>query len=385
MKYGTSICIAQVIFILFTAGIFPANLIAQKMPEQYRENFSNSFPIRKDQHLEIKAYADKLLEENTNTSLTSFKPDYFSIEDYKNSLYPYRKKAGDFFGYPPPKAKDGKISKIVKVGEDVHCTIYRVWVEVIEGVNAYGLYMVPKNLKGKAPLLIAQHGGGGNPEAICDLDTRINYHSFGPEAVKREYIVWAPALAMNCGYCQDPEIPSANRELLDRKLQFAGTSIIGVEIQKIIESTKALIRERPEIDAERIGMTGLSWGGFYTMYVTAVCPFIKVAVPSANLRDFEIVLKNAVADDSKMPPDRLLFSSFGHFQAVGLICPRPCMIQLGENDSLFNLEEARKEAARASLFYEKLGISDRFEFNVHPAGHEFDIPAVFRFFDKYLK
>ena len=165
MKYGTSICIAQVIFILFTAGIFPANLIAQKMPEQYRENFSNSFPIRKDQHLEIKAYADKLLEENTNTSLTSFKPDYFSIEDYKNSLYPYRKKAGDFFGYPPPKAKDGKISKIVKVGEDVHCTIYRVWVEVIEGVNAYGLYMVPKNLKGKAPLLIAQHGGGGNPES----------------------------------------------------------------------------------------------------------------------------------------------------------------------------------------------------------------------------
>jgi hypothetical protein len=61
------------------------------------------------------------------------------------------------------------------------------------------------------------------------------------------------------------------------------------------------------------------------------------------------------------------------------------MIQLGEKDILFNLEEAHREAARASQFYEKLGISDRFEFNIHPAGHEFDIPSIFRFFDKYLK
>jgi hypothetical protein len=51
----------------------------------------------------------------------------------------------------------------------------------------------------------------------------------------------------------------------------------------------------------------------------------------------------------------------------------------------FKYREAKKESARASLFYEKLGINDRYEFNIHPAGHEFDIPAIFRFFDKYLK
>jgi dienelactone hydrolase len=161
--------------------------------------------------------------------------------------------------------------------------------------------------------------------------------------------------------------------------------MIGVELQKIIESTKALIKERPEIDAERVGMTGLSWGGFYAMYVTAICPFIKVAVPAANMRDYEIELKNAIADDSDIPTDRLLFSGLGNFQAIELICPRPCMIQLGETDILFNLEEAKKESARAAQFYEKLGISDRYELNIHPAGHEFDIPGLFRFFDKYLK
>ena len=384
MKNNLLDSVLKTIFLFSLLSLFSTVIIAQEIPQQYREDYSVSWPNRKAQHLEIKAYADKLLDEGIQKSLTSFKPDYFSIEDYKNSLYPYRKVVGDFFGYPPPKARDGKMTKFLKVGEDVYCTVYRVWVEVIDGVNAYGIYMVPKNLKGKAPLIIAQHGGGGNPEAICDIGTRDNYHSFGPEAVKRGYIVWAPALAMNSSYAKDPDIPGANRELLDKKLKFNGTSIIGVELQKIIESTKTLIKERPEIDAARIGMTGLSWGGFFTMYTTALAPFIKVAAPSANFRDSEVVLKAAVSDESKVPADRLVFSGAGHFNAIGLICPRPCMVQLGEKDGLFNMDGARKEAERSAEFYKKLGISDRFEFNVHKGAHEFENEAIFRFFGKYL-
>jgi len=386
MNSNASLWILNRLFMICVAStIFTLTSTAQQMPEQFREKFASSFPIRSDQHLEIKAYAEKLMQEGIKESLASFRPDYFSIEDYQSSLYPYREKIGKFFGYPPPKSVDGRIVKFVRVGEDVNCTIFRVWIEVIEGVTAYGIYMVPKNIKGKAPLIIAQHGGGGNPEAICDLDTRINYHSFGPEAVKRGYIVWAPALAMRCGYCDDPDIQGAGREVLDRKLKFAGTSIIGVELQKIIESTRTLVRNRQEIDANRIGMTGLSWGGFFTMYTAAVCPFIKVAVPSGYFRGTEAELNRTVSDESKTVGDRNLFQGTGHFQAVGLICPRPCMVQIGATDTLLDLEEAREESARASGFYEKLGIGERYELDVHPAGHEFDIPGLFRFFDKHLK
>lgn len=385
MKSKLTFSVTEIVYSCFVLSLLlPFAVKAQDIPQQYREDYSVSWPNRKVQHLELKAYADKLLDEGVEKSMALFKPDYFSIESYKNSQYPYRKVVGDFFGYPPPKSKEGKITKFIKVGEDINCTVYRVWVEVIDGVNAYGIYMVPKKIKGKAPLIISQHGGGGNPEAICDIGSRVNYHSFGQEAVKRGYIVWAPALAMQSDYAKDQDIPNANRELLDKKLKFAGTSIIGVEIQKIIESTKTLVKERPEIDAARIGMTGLSWGGFFTSYTTALCPFIKVAVPSAYFRDSELFLKQSVSDDSKMPPDRLIFSGAGLFQAIGLVCPRPCMVQLGENDGLFNMNEAKKEAERSSEFYKKLGIEDRFEFNIHKGGHEFEIESIFRFFGKYL-
>jgi predicted esterase len=359
---------------------------AQEMVEQYREKFSESYPIRKEQHLEVKAYIDKLVEEKIGRSLNAMEPDFFSIENYISSLYPYRQKLGEYLGYPPPKTVKGKLAKFEKAGEDKYSVIYRVWIEVIEDVHTYGIFMVPKILKGKvkAPLIIAMHGGGGNPEAICDLDTRINYHSFGHEAVKRGYIVWAPGLTMLSGYGGDPAIPGASREMMDSRLKALGSTIIGLEIHKIIESTKVLINERPEIDANNVGMTGLSWGGFFTMYTTALCPFIKAAAPSAYFRDTKAELEKALNTDTRSSQDYSL-NGLGHFQAIGLICPRPCMVQLGENDGLFDMEGARNEAKRAFTFYEKLGVGDRFSFNTHPDGHEFENESIFKFFDKYLK
>ena len=121
--------------LLLAIMLYPDCTIAQELPAQYREKFSQSFPIRKEQHLEIKAYADSLLEAQTAKSLSSFSPDFFSTEDYENSLYPYRKKVGEFYGYPPPSSNEGRISKFIKVGEDVNATVYRVWVEVMVGVH----------------------------------------------------------------------------------------------------------------------------------------------------------------------------------------------------------------------------------------------------------
>ncbi len=87
---------ATYILILLTAQSF-----AQEIPEQYRENFAESFPIRKEQRLEIKSYITQLAKENTDESLKIFQPNYFSVEDYKSSLFPYRKIFGDKFSFKP--------------------------------------------------------------------------------------------------------------------------------------------------------------------------------------------------------------------------------------------------------------------------------------------
>ena len=370
------------LFVVCCAVACPVCLQAEQVPEQFREKFAESFPIRKQQHLEVKAYIDNLIAERKEQSLNSFKPDYSGIAQYEKSLAPYRRQHSRNLGYPPPRAVEGAEPRFVYVGKDAVCTIYRMWVEVAEGVRAYGLYMVPHDIDGKAPLLICEHGGGGNPEAICDLDTRVNYCSMGHEAVKRGYIVWAPGLIMRCVYGGDPAIDGAERGLFDRRLKLLGTGIIGLELHMIIESTKALIRHRPEIDADRVAMTGLSWGGYYALHTAALCPLIKVTVPSANFREHDAVLSRV--DDPQKRVDGSIFRLFGDAQVVGMVCPRPVMIQMGEKDTLFDLEGARSEAEKAARHYEKLGIADSFEFSVHPGGHVFEIKSIFSFLDKHL-
>ena len=99
---------------------------AQKPVEQFREPFSKSYPIRKEQHLEVKAYVEKILKEQIETSLNKFAPDFFSIENYENSLYPYRQQLGSYFGYVLPKSTKGRITKFERVGEDKYSTVYRL-------------------------------------------------------------------------------------------------------------------------------------------------------------------------------------------------------------------------------------------------------------------
>lgn len=352
------------------------------LPEQFREPFAQSFPIRQAQHLQIKAYAERLPPQAASRTVKPPAPDFSSLAAYARSLASTHDELRTFFGVPPG-AKEGRITKFERVGEDRYCVVYRAWIEVIDGVEAYGIYMLPKRRAAKAPLLIAQHGGGGNPEAICDLDTRDNYRGFGHEAVKRGYIVWAPALAMRSDYSGDPEIPGANREQLDRLLKRGGTGIVGLELHKIIASTRTLLRERSEIDAGRVGMTGLSWGGFYTMYVTALSPFIKVAAPSAYCKDADDIRARA-AEGKARPPDRDVVGGLSHAEAIGLICPRPCLVQMGEADPVVPIAGARIEAGRAADIYRRLGVAERFQFQVHAGGHVYDTKAVLDFFDRHL-
>jgi hypothetical protein len=79
-------------------------LQAQELPEQFREPFSESYSIRKEQHLEIKAYVNEVLKERIDTALNKFQPDFFSIESYESSLYPYRKAAWRSFRLPAGKS-----------------------------------------------------------------------------------------------------------------------------------------------------------------------------------------------------------------------------------------------------------------------------------------
>src|SRR5690606_17917431 len=80
------------------------------------------------------------------------------------------------------------------------------------------------------------------------------------------------------------EIKGPDRQDLDKMLRNVGTSILAVELYKLQRGLDAVL-ERPEVDPERVGMMGLSYGGLYTQYATALDPRIRVGVSSCFFND----------------------------------------------------------------------------------------------------
>jgi hypothetical protein len=71
-------------------------------------------------------------------------------------------------------------------------------------------------------------------------------------------------------------------------------------------------------------------------------------------------------------------------QVVGMVCPRPLMIQMGSKDTLFDIEGVRREEKKAADHYNNLGVGELFEYVEHGSGHVFENESIFQFFKLHL-
>lgn len=101
------------------------DVMPQGNSKKFSEPFSISYPIRVEQHIEVRNWIEILRDEKINETLTRFRPDYSSIEEYQKSLCPYQKELATFFGYPPFKTVENSKFAISKIGEDSYRDIYR--------------------------------------------------------------------------------------------------------------------------------------------------------------------------------------------------------------------------------------------------------------------
>jgi dienelactone hydrolase len=337
----------------------------------YEEEISASDPLRAEQAGELDAYVKRMSSDSTRLDRL-FRPDYSSPSAYRSSTARLRRRFAEAIGYPPPGVRSAEKSQFTRIGEDGIGTYYRARIPVVEGVHAEGILIVPKGLHGRAPLVIAMHGGGGSPE-IALFHGGANYHDMVRGGVKERYVVFAPQHLFSA-----PGYPPDIRAQMDARLRLVGTTIAAVEIAKITRSIDVLSK-RPEVDSSRIGMVGLSYGGFYTLMTTAIDTRIKAAVSSCFYGwQEECYSRNelSVSVDFRYM-DR--FSIFRDPILVALICPRALEIQAGDHDDLVHLDAGKRIAPQAAAPYMRLGIPDSFRFAVFKGSHEFNDTSAWEF------
>ncbi|MBN1492361.1 MAG: prolyl oligopeptidase family serine peptidase [Phycisphaerae bacterium] len=169
--------------------------------------------------------------------------------------------------------------------------------------------------------------------------------------------------------------------------QSRGYTPAGVEAWNGIRALDYLV-SRPDVDPERIAMTGISGGGAVTFWVTAADERVKVAVAVSGMAD----LPSYVADRTVNGhcDCMFLYNVFGwpwtHIAAF--VAPRPLLFINSDTDRLFPMDANERVAARLERAYSLFGAGDMVDAVISVGKHAYreDIrKATFRFINMHLK
>lgn len=264
-------------------------------------------------------------------------------------------------------------------------TGHEVVLDVYDDVFAYGILLLPKDMKPgeKRPVVVCQHGLEGRPTDICDPKQRTKYYnSFGAQLADRGYIVFAP---------QNPYIFDTHFRQILRKanpLKLSLFSFIIRQHQRIID----WLETQPNVDPKRIAFYGLSYGGKTAMRVPAVEKRYCLSICSGDFNEWigKIVSTELPMSYMFTKEYDMLEFNLGHTdnyaEMANLIAPRPFMVERGHDDGVGIDEMIAYEYAKVRYLYEnKLKIGDRTELEFFVGGHEIHGKGTFAFLDRHLK
>ena len=169
--------------------------------------------------------------------------------------------------------------------------------------------------------------------------------------------------------------------------QSRGYTPAGVECWNGIRGIDYLC-SRPEVDPEKIGVTGISGGGATTVWVAATDDRVKVAVPVSGMSDLESYVTNTVINGHCDCMFAINTFQWEWTTILALFAPKPLLFANSDNDPIFPMDGNRRIIARLRQAYEMLGAKDKVDEYVSVGGHAYreDLRlAIYGFFHKHLK
>jgi dienelactone hydrolase len=262
---------------------------------------------------------------------------------------------------------------------------YEVMLDVWPGVFAYGIILIPKDIRPgeKRPVVVCQHGLEDRPTGPADpnVDNK-TYHRYAARLAEEGFITYAP---------QNPYIGQDRFRIIQRKghpLKLSLFSFIIGQHQRTLEWLSGL----PFVDPERIGFYGLSYGGKTAMRVPPLLDGYALSICSADFNEW--VWKNTSIDASysyllTQEYDMIEFdfaNVVNYSDLANLIAPRPFMVERGHGDGVAPDEWVAYEYAKVRRFYAtKMRMPDRTEMEVFDGPHSINGQGTFAFLRKHLR
>jgi cephalosporin-C deacetylase-like acetyl esterase len=167
----------------------------------------------------------------------------------------------------------------------------------------------------------------------------------------------------------------------------AGYTPAGVECWNGVRAIDYLFI-RPDVDPDRIGVTGISGGGAATFWIAAADQRAKVAVPVGGMSDLQSYVKDKIINGHC--DCMFLYNTYqwDWTTIAALIAPRPMLFANSDKDAIFPMDGNRRVFDKLHKVYTLYGKPELLDEHISKGGHDYrpDLRiAVFRFLNKHLK
>ncbi|HEV2493784.1 MAG TPA: prolyl oligopeptidase family serine peptidase [Terriglobia bacterium] len=254
--------------------------------------------------------------------------------------------------------------------------------EIVPGFQSVAILYEPEHLTGKMPAILNVHGHVGPPGKAVEYKQKrcINFARHGILALNLEWF--------DFGELAQPE----NSHWFGAHLDLVGADSLGLFYLEMRRGLDCLAAN-PNVDPKRLGVTGLSGGGWQTLVLSALDERVAVAVPVAGYSSLtakvEALKYGDLGDLEQNATDLLDGVDFTHLTAMR--APRPTLlVHNAEDDCCYRaplVKPLNYDAIRP--FFKLYGKEDDFAWheNRDPSTHNYQLDnrlASYRFFSAHF-
>jgi Acetyl xylan esterase (AXE1) len=267
--------------------------------------------------------------------------------------------------------------------------IEKLIFESLPRIYVTALLYVPEDVSAKHPAVLVPSGHSANGKAY--------YQALCQRLVQRGYVVisWDPVGQGERSQFWDEKnhksrynLICAEHSVMGNLAYLAGTNLARWEIWDGIRAVDYLIT-RPEVDPNRINITGTSGGGFQAAHIAALDPRIKVAAPSCYITALPMRVYNRIFKDPDSDPEQDLYgmisSGVDHPGLLLLMYPRPVLVAAAVLD-FFPIEGTHKSFREVADLYSRFGHADSMAMHESYNEHQYSLEnqeAAIEFLDRF--
>lgn len=269
----------------------------------------------------------------------------------------------------PPKAR--LVSREFRPGY----TLERVGIDNGVDGEVSALLLVPEKRTGPAPAVLWLHSSTPDKNQVITPNTNGGKEPLGEVFVRAGYVVLAPDAywhgdRVGTGPSGAAETGANEQMSLHKFHLWMGRTLWGMFVRDDRIALDYLCR-RPEVDASRIGATGMSMGSTRAWWLAAVDERVTATVAVACLTRYQNLIRHG-----QLRQHGVYYFVNGllkHCDTEGvlaLIAPRPLLALTGDLDAGSPADGIRVIEERVGRVYRTLGAEDRFRNVLYPeVGH----------------